>query len=204
SSDLRNLIQDPYEATSGANNTWVVTMKPTALADTKKRAVEQAIETIRNRIDALGVSEPIIEEHGLGQYQILMQLPGVDDPARVKEIVQSTAMLEIRQVLGGPYTSEDAARQDKGGVLPEDSMLMPGKNNPDGSPTWYIVSRTPAVTGRELRSADPSRDENGQPAVSFNLTAEGGRKFYAFTSAHVKDLLGVVLDSHVQSVATID
>src|SRR5262249_48610911 len=71
SSDLRNLIQDPYEATSGANNTWVVTMKPTALADTRKRAVEQAIETIRNRIDALGVSEPIIEEHGLGQYQIL-------------------------------------------------------------------------------------------------------------------------------------
>jgi preprotein translocase subunit SecD len=174
------------------------------LNDTKKRAVTQAIETIRNRIDQLGVSEPIIEEHGLGQYQILVQLPGVDDPARVKEIMQSTAMLEIRQVVGGPYPSQESALQDKGGVLPEDTILMQGKNTPDGGQTWYIVSRVPAVTGKDLRSADPSRDENGQPAVGFNLTAEGGRKFYAFTSAHVKDLLGVVLDGKVQSVATID
>ena len=207
STDLRNIVQDrlpEYDATSGAENAWTVTMKPQALQEMKNRAVQQAIETIRNRIDQLGVSEPVIEEHGLGQYQILVQLPGVDDPARVKSIMQSTAMLEIRQVLGGPYASQDAALQDKGGVLPEDSMLMPGKNNPDGTPTWYIVARVPAVTGKDLRSADPSRDENGQPAVGFTLTAEGGRKFYAFTSAHVRDLLGVVLDGKVQSVATID
>ena len=72
-------------------------MKPANLDDLRKRSVAQAIETIRNRIDQLGVSEPVIEEHGLGQYQILVQLPGVDDPARVKDIMQSTAMLEIRQ-----------------------------------------------------------------------------------------------------------
>src|SRR5437764_14553567 len=118
--------------------------------------------------------------------------------------MQSTAMLEIRQVMGGPYPSQEAALQDKGGVMPEDSMLMPGKNNPDGSQTWYFVSRLPAVSGKDLRTAGPGTDENGQPAVSFTLTAEGGRKFYAFTSAHVKDLLGVVLDGKVQSVATID
>ena len=203
-SDLRNLIRDrlpEYDAASGANNTWIVAMKQQALNDMKNRAVTQAIETIRNRIDQLGVSEPIIEEHGLGQYQILVQLPGVDDPARVKEIMQSTAMLEIRQVVGGPYPSQEAALQDKGSV---DTLPMQGKSNPDGSQTWYMVSRAPAVSGKDLRSADPSRDENGQPAVSFNLTAEGGRKFYAFTSAHVKDLLGVVLDGKVQSVATID
>jgi preprotein translocase subunit SecD len=207
STDLRTIAQDrlpEYDATSGADNTWTVTMKPQVLQELKNRAVQQAIETIRNRIDQLGVSEPIIEEHGLGQYQILVQLPGVDDPARVKEIMQSTAMLEIRQVIGGPYPSPEAALQEKGGVLPEDSLMMQGKNSPDGSPTWYIVSRVPAVTGKDLRSADPSRDENGQPAVGFTLTAEGGRKFYAFTSAHVKDLLGVVLDGKVQSVATID
>jgi preprotein translocase subunit SecD len=207
STDLRNIVQErliEYDANSGSDNSWTVTMKPQALQDMKNRAVTQAIETIRNRIDQLGVSEPIIEEHGLGRYQILVQLPGIDDPARVKEIMQSTAMLEIRQVLGGPYPSQDAALQDKGGVLPEDSILMPGKNSPDGAATWYIVSRVPAVTGKDLRSSDPSRDENGQPAVGFTLTAEGGRKFYAFTSAHVKDLLGVVLDGKVQSVATID
>jgi preprotein translocase subunit SecD len=207
SSDLRTIVQDrlpEYDLTSGPNNTFTVTMKPTNLADLKNRSVQQAIETIRNRIDALGVSEPVIEEHGLGQYQILVQLPGVDDPARVEAIIKSTAMLEIRQVLGGPYPSQEAALQDKGGVMPEDSMLMPGKNNPDGTQTWYFVSRIPAVSGKDLRAAEPSRDENGQPAVGFTLTAEGGRKFYAFTSAHVKDLLGVILDGKVQSVATID
>ena len=70
------------------------------MKDIKNKAVQQAIETIRNRIDQLGVSEPVIQEHGLGDYQILVQLPGVDDPARVKEIMQSTAMLEIRQAIG--------------------------------------------------------------------------------------------------------
>jgi preprotein translocase subunit SecD len=207
SSDLRTIVEDrlpEYDLASGANDSFTVTMKPSNLTDLKNRAVQQAIETIRNRIDQLGVSEPIIEEHGLGQYQILVQLPGVDDSARVKSIIQSTAMLEIRQVMGGPYPSQEAALQDKGGVMPEDSMLMPGKINPDGTQSWYFVSRIPAVTGKDLKSAEPSTDENGQPAVSFTLTAEGGRKFYEFTSAHVKDLLGVVLDGKVQSVATID
>src|SRR6202140_1461845 len=205
-SDLLSIVQDrlpEYNLTSAPDNTWTVSMKPQALADLKNRAVTQAIETIRNRIDQLGVSEPIIEEHGLGQYQILVQLPGIDDPARVREVMQSTAMLEIRQVLGGPYPTQEAALQDKGGVMPEDSMLMPGKTNPDGTQTWYFVSRIPAVSGKDLRTAGPGTDENGQPAVSFTLTAEGGRKFYAFTSAHVKVLLGVVLDGKVQSVATI-
>ena len=207
SSDLRNLVQDKlaeYDATSGANNTWTVTMKPSALTEMKSRTVTQAIETIRNRIDQLGVSEPIIEEHGLGQYQILVQLPGVDDPGRVKEIMQSTAMLEIRQELGGPYPSQDAALQDHGGVLPEDSVLMPGHSNPGSEEqAWYLVSRVPAVSGKDLRDAQPSRDENGQPSVSFTLSNEGGQRFYSFTSAHVNDSLAVVLDNKVQEVATI-
>src|SRR2546423_8979117 len=207
SGDLRTIVQDrlpEYDLTSGANNAFTVAMKPTNLSDLKSRAVQQAIETIRNRIDQLGVSEPIIEEHGMDKFQIRVQLHGIDDPARVKEVMQSTAMLEIRQVMGGPYQSQEAALQDKGGVMPEDSMLMPGKTNPDGTQSWYFVSRIPAVSGKDLRTAGPGTDENGQPAVSFTLTAEGGRKFDDFTSAEVKDLLGVVLDGKVQSVATID
>src|SRR5512141_2818036 len=127
--DVRNIVQErlpEYDITGGADNSWVLSMKATSLKDLKTRAVSQAIETIRNRIDALGVSEPTIQEHGLGQYQILVQLPGIDDPERVKDIMQSTAMLEIKQSLGGPYSSEQAAMQDKGGVLPADAILMPG------------------------------------------------------------------------------
>src|ERR1700756_938218 len=159
-SDLRTIVSDKlpeYDAASGANNTWTVTMKPTVLVDTRNRAVTQAIETIRNRIDQLGVSEPIIEEHGLGQYQILVQLPGIDDPARVKDVMQSTAMLEIKQSLGGPYPSQEAALQDHGGVLPPDAILMQGHANPGSSEgeAWYLVSRVSAVRGKDLRDAQP-------------------------------------------------
>src|SRR6202165_4246245 len=209
-SDLLSIVQDrlpEYQLTSSADNTWTVSMKPQALADLKNRAVTQAIETIRNRIDQLGVSEPVIQEHGLGQYQILVQLPGVDDPARVKEIMQSTAMLEIKQSLGGPYPSEQSALQEKGGVLPPDAVLMQGKSigsrSTEGGEQWYLISRASAVTGRDLRTAEPTTDENGQPAVRFILTSEGGRKFKSFTSAHIGDSLAVVLDNKVREVATI-
>jgi preprotein translocase subunit SecD len=210
STDFKNIIGDrlpEYSASSGAENSWTVAMKAQNLADLKNRAVAQAIETIRNRIDALGVSEPVIQEHGLGQYQILVQLPGVDDPARVKEIMQSTAMLEIKQSLGGPYSSEQSALQEKGGVLPPDAVLMQGKSigsrSAEGGEQWYLISRASAVTGRDLRTAEPTTDENGQPAVRFILTSEGGRKFYTFTTGHVGDNLAVVLDNRVQEVAVI-
>jgi preprotein translocase subunit SecD len=208
--DLLSIAQDrlpEYDINSGADNTWNVTMKPSMLSDLKSKAVTQAIETIRNRIDQLGVNEPTIQPHGLGQYQILVQLPDVDDPARVKDVMQSTAMLEIKQSLGGPYTSEQAALQDKGGVLPPDAILLPGHNAPgapsDTGDAWYLVSRISAVSGKDLRDAQPSRDQNGQPSVSFTLTGEGGQRFYNFTSAHVGDSLAVVLDNKVQEVANI-
>jgi len=208
-SDLRQIVQDrlpEYDLTSGAENSWALAMKPSNLADLKNRAVTQAIETIRNRIDSLGVSEPTIQEHGLGQYQILVQLPGVDDPGRVKEIMQNTAMLEIKQVIGGPYPSQAAALQANNGLIPADQLLLPGNTlggRAEGE-QWFLVSRVSAISGKDLRHADPTTDQNGQPDVNFQLTGEGGQRFFSFTSAHVKDSLGVVLDGKVREVATID
>jgi preprotein translocase subunit SecD len=204
--DIANERLPEYNLTSGADNTWILSMKPQMLSDLKSKAVTQAIETIRNRIDSLGVSEPTIQEHGLGEYQILVQLPGVDDPGRVKDIMQSTAMLEIKQVLGGPFPSEQAALQDKGRILPADAMLLPGHAAP-GAPgdeqVWYLVSRVSAVRGKDLRDAQASTDQNGQPDVTFTLTGEGGQRFYSFTSAHIGDSLGVVLDGKVMEAANI-
>jgi preprotein translocase subunit SecD len=212
SGDLRRVVTEKfgdYDLSSGAQNAWMLTMKPTIATDTKKKAVQQAIETIRNRIDQLGVSEPVIQEHGLGDYQILVQLPGVDDPARVKEIMQSTAMLEIRQAVSGPYPTEQAAMQANNGVLPPDTMLMKGTNGSHGqdqgadTEVYWLISKTAAVSGSDLRSADSNQDENGRPDVNFTLTGEGGRRFAAFTGSHVGDKLAVVLDGRVKSVATI-
>ncbi|MGD1079119.1 MAG: protein translocase subunit SecD [Candidatus Sulfotelmatobacter sp.] len=207
--DLLSIVQErlpEYDITGAPDNSWNLSMKPSMLNDLKSKAVTQAIQTIRNRIDALGVSEPTIEEHGLGDYQILVQLPGVDDFGRVKDIMQSTAMLEIKQSLGGPYPSEQAALQDKGGLIPADAMLLPGHSMPGAEtegPAWYLVSRISAVSGKDLRDAQASTDQNGQPSVTFSLTGEGGQRFYSFTSAHVGDNLAVVLDNKVQEVASI-
>lgn len=210
SSDLRSIVNDrlpEYILTSGAENNWTMSMKPQALSALKNQAVAQAIETIRNRIDQLGVSEPVIQEHGLGQYQILVQLPGVDDPARVKEIMQSTAMLEIRQAMddGQEYPDEQSALAAKGGVLPPDTVMMHGRSQ-GGNGTEdavYFVSRSTAVAGHDLRQASVGRDENGRPEVNFLLTGEGGRRFSVFTREHLKEYLAVVLDNKVQSVARI-
>ena len=208
-SDLRSIVEErlpEYDIASGANDTWNMSMKPSNLNDLKNRAVTQSIDTIRNRIDALGVSEPTIQEHGLGQYQILVQLPGVDDPERVKEIMQNTAMLEIKQVTGGPYPSQAAALQANNGIIPADQLLLPGNTlggRAEGE-QWYLVSRVSPISGKDLRHADPSTDQNAQPDVNFQLTRDGGQRFFNFTSAHVKDSLAVVLDGKVREVATID
>jgi preprotein translocase subunit SecD len=211
--DLRSLVNDQfseYDLASGPDNTWTVALKPTVLESIKKRAVEQAIETIRNRIDQLGVSEPVIQEHGLGDYQILVQLPGVDDPARVKEVMQSTAMLEIRQGLdnGKAYGSEQEVLAAHGGILPSDAVVMKGKSigSKDGNESgdvYYLISRVSAVSGRDLRSAEAGREDTGRPDVVFTLTRDGGERFYNFTSAHVGEPLAIVLDGKVQEIANI-
>jgi preprotein translocase subunit SecD len=209
--DLLSIVSDrlpEYDVTGGANNTWTMSMKPQMLTELKSRAVTQAIGTIRNRIDSLGVTDPTIQEHGLGQYQILVQLPGIDDQGRVKDIMQNTAMLEIKQVLSGPYQNEQAALQAQPtpGILPVDAMLLPS-NRLGGSgegEQWYVVSRVSAISGKDLRHAAVGSDQNGQPDVDFQLTNEGGQRFYSFTSAHIKDNLGVVLDGKVREVASIN
>ena len=203
---LRSTISDTlprYDLQSGAGNSYQVVMKPSELTDLKQRAVQQAIDTIRNRVDQLGVSEPVIQEHGLGDYQILVELPGVDDPARVREIMQSTAMLDIRLVVGGPYPDEQSALQANNGVLPPDAVLLPGNTGRIDQPEYYVVSRTAAVAGSDIRDAQPSRDENGRPDVNFHLSNDGGRRFSDFTGAHMHERLAIVLDNRVREAAEI-
>jgi preprotein translocase subunit SecD len=118
-------------------------------------------------------------------------------------------MLEIRLATDQqPYPSEQSALAAHGGVLPADSVIVKGKtqvSTSGGEPVtnYYILSRSSAVTGRDLRGAEPGRDENGAPDVNFTLTREGGQRFYAFTSEHVGQPLAIVLDGKVQEVANI-
>src|SRR5215813_51179 len=143
-------------------NTYTIRLKAAQEQAYRDQSVDQAINTIRNRIDQLGVGEVVIQKHGgPGENEVLVQLPGVDDPARVKTIMQSTAQLELKLVDSGPFPSQAAAAQNYGGVIPSNLEVLPSVERDGGSEgTFYVVQQVASITGRDLKGAYPSRDES--------------------------------------------
>jgi len=206
-SALDTKYSNEYDLTGGgADNTWTLTMKPTVVTALEKKTDQQAIETIRDRVDTLGVSEPQIQEYGLGKDQILVELPGIDDLDRVKSIIQSTARLEIHAVVGGPYPDEAAALASTGGAIPPDETIVHGSGalaTGSDADSVYVLQRVSVVAGSDFRSADPSTDQNGLRNVRFTLTNEAGDRFFEYTSANVGRSMAVVMGGRVREVATI-
>lgn len=172
-------------------------------------AVNQARETIRNRIDAFGVAEPVIHEEGLGSNRIVVQLPGVDDPDRIKNLIKNTAFLEFRLVAEGTggFNSRQAVIDHYGGTLPNDLEIIGQDLRDDnkrivGQQFWALEKRR-VVTGRDLKTARRSAGQFNEPTVAFSLTTEGGRKFGEVTGANVGRGLAIVLDQKVISAPTI-
>jgi preprotein translocase subunit SecD len=207
-SDVRNLLDSRYGAqyliATEPNNSWSVTLKGTEVQAIEQRAVQQSIDTIGTRINALGVSEPTIQEYNLGTNQILVELPGVDDLSRVRDIIQSTARLQIHLVVSGPFASEDAAKQSLGGTVPPDNIVMAyGGTEPTLQGQYYVLQRIPVVAGDDFRDAQPSVDENGRPDATFILSRNAGDRFYQFTTANIGKSLAIVLENRVQEAANI-
>ena len=182
-------------------------MKPLVETALEKKTVQQAIETIRDRVDSLGVSEPVIQEYGLGANQILVELPGISDLDRVKSIIQSTARLEIHAVVGGPLPGRAGGAGQRGRRAPADQMMVHGSGalaTGSDADSVYVLQRVSVVAGSDFRSADPGTDQNGRPAnVRFTLTNEAGDKFYDYTSANVGKSMAVVMGGRVREVANI-
>jgi preprotein translocase subunit SecD len=180
-------------------------LQEAVVRDLRDMAVRQALETIRNRVDQFGVAEPVIQRQGSGD-RIVVQLPGVDDPARVKDLIRATALLEIKPVVASA-DSEEALLAPYGGKVPEDAMVVTGdaRDMTDRviGKRYYLLKKASVVTGRDLRSARRSQDQFGQPAVAFTLTLEGGKKFGAYTGAHVGEQMAIVLDNKVYSAPVI-
>jgi len=213
----RNIIADQFPdwdiaPAPGEPSGYLLTMKASHIADIQQRTMDQAEETIRRRIDALGLTEPLVAPYGQGENEIIVELPGEGDPNRAKSVIQAGGQLELHLVLDStPYPSEAAAMAAHGGVLPPNSQLIQGKSSASstGQPSpvnWYVVDRVPVVTGRDLRSATAVRSTKniGFYDVDFTLSTDAGRRFGPFTEQNIGKQLGIVLEHRLQTAPVIN
>jgi preprotein translocase subunit SecD len=214
--NFRDLVHDQFPdwnmaPAAGANSGYLLTLKPSVVTEIQRDTMDQALETIHRRIDALGLTEPTIAPTGREDNEILVQLPGEGDPSRAKAVIQAGGLLELRRAADDrPYPSEAEALAAHGGVLPPGTELVPGKpeGTEPGQPTtqvWYLLDRSPIVTGQDLRSANPAPnpEDPGHWEVHFSLSNAAAARFGPFTEANVGHQMAIVLDRKVQSSAVI-
>jgi preprotein translocase subunit SecD len=207
--DFRRVINDTFGGIwilTPVNATdYKLTMKPSESLKLRKDTVTQSQNTIEKKINGLGLTESSVQERGNPEQdaQLLVQMPGVDDPARVKEILKTAALLELFEVKDGPFSSAEEARAKHGGVMPLNTQLLRGLPRGGQEQGWYLVSRTPVITGRDLRDARPQQGEMGRWETNFVLTQDAARRFERFTEANIGNRLAIVLDKMVLSAPTI-
>ncbi len=212
-SDVRALLDGNdyanYEVMSNPDGSEKLTMKPGAIRDLETQTLEHSIETIRERVDTLGVAEPTIQQYGLGDNEILVELPGISDPGKVEDAIKSQSKLAVYAVVSGPYENDQAAMTALNGVVPPEDWLVHGNTAPNAPDEVYLLERASQVEGTDFRDAQPSTDQNGRPNLTFTLTTEAGDRFYKYTSAHSKDSaspgsMAIVLGNKVREVASIN
>jgi len=200
-------VQAGFNRESGADGAHTFVLKPNVELTLREQAVTLARQTIERRVDELGVTEPIVAEYGAAADQLLVQLPGVTDVPRAKEIIRSTAMLELKLVEQGPMPSKEALLQATGGNVPQDLEVVSGVETAPGQPpatVYYLLRKVAVVTGRDLRNAKPSLDENNTPAVNFSLNQAGAQRFSKATAENIGRQLAIVLDGQVRSAPRIE
>lgn len=207
------------ESISGNTITW--TLPSTIQTTLKNQAVEQAQRIIESRINAFGVKEPTIQRHGAeSSGQILLQMPGVDDPERIKATLRTEANLQLMKLVSPPspspaqtFPSEEAARQSLGGAVPPNRLILPytdrdlvNPSDPQGGLKQFVVVERPSVVdGSELRDSQAvSRSGNeGDYQISFAFKPAGAAKFGDWTGRNINNYMAVVLNDEVKSIAFI-
>jgi preprotein translocase subunit SecD len=187
------------------SGTYTFRMRPNIQVQRRAEAVTQAIMTIDKRVNELGVSEPNVGPYGSTGDQIVVELPGVSNTSRAKDIIGRTAFLTLNLVEDGPAVDQQNLLSKYQGQVPSDMSVVAGSvSRTDPTPSFYLVHKVPAVTGKDLRTAKQTTDEFNAPAVSFTLNGEGVTKFGRVTSANVGRYLAIILDDHVVSAPRID
>lgn len=199
-------LMPAWNLTGVSSTDYRLEIKTTEALELKRQTLEGAMQTIESRINGLGLAEASVQQRGGAdsEAEILISLPGLDDPARVKSILQTAAMLELYEVKGGPYPRQEDAYGANGGVLPLGTKLIRSATRAgEQGEGWFLVARTPVITGRDLRDSRPMQDEFGKWETSFVLSQEAKGRFGRFTEANVNNRLAIVLDNQVRSAPVI-
>ena len=196
---------------AGEPNGYLLTIKPSVLADLQRNTMDQSLETIKRRIDAFGPHRANVAFTGRGADEILVELPGEGDPTRAMAVIQAGGQLEYRLVVDDQaYPSEAAALAAHGGVLPPGTEVVPGRSDtPSGQAAqqvYYILARAPIITGADMRGANPtpSQSNPGQYQVDFTLSTAAASRFGPFTETNIGHRMAVVLDHKVYSAPIIN
>ena len=180
-----------------------LTMKTSEALRLRKEVVDRAVQTLDRRINALGLSESTVSPRGRAgqEAEIMIQMPGVDDPAYVKSIIDTQAVLELTEVKAGPFSTRAEAQAG----TQFNSKIMPGSTRGGESGGFYVLARTPIITGRDLKNARATRgNDTGGWETAFTLSTESGKRFGRFTEKHINDRMAIVLDGKVISAPVIN
>src|ERR1700683_632345 len=207
SSAFRSIVNDQFAdwvPTALNSSDYKLTMKPTEALKLKQDTMSQTMATIERKINALGLAESSVQPTGRSdaEAELLVELPGVDDSAHVKQLLQTQAVLEWDEVKDGPFNSREEALTKHGGILPLNTKLVPTPVR-SGQQEWYLVSRSAIVHGTDIRDASAAQGELNRWETNFVLTQQAARKFETYTQANIGNRAAIVVDGVVISAPTI-
>jgi len=200
------IVEGSFNRQAGVAGSYIFTMRPNIAVLRRNEAVQQAIQTIERRVNEFGVAEPIVQSYGAAGDQIIVQLPGLRDVARAKNLISSVALLELKLVEAGPAPDEATLLTAYGGTVPDTMEVVPGVSPDPNNPVtqFYLLRKVASITGKDLRNARTTVDELNLPAVNFTLNSAGASIFSRVTADNVGRYLAIVLDGRVQTAPVIE
>ena len=170
----------------------------------QREVVEQTRQILERRINAFGLSEAPVQPYGSRGNELLVQLPGITEHSRIKNLLQSRGVLEWYSVEDGPFTSVEDALAQHGGIVPFNHKLLATKPAADRGRTWFLLDSRPIVRGTDLRDARVAADAMDQPVTAFTLSQDAAARFEQYTKAHIGQRSAIVLDEEILSIPVIE
>jgi len=207
--DVSAIVSDDYPdwlLTPMSSTDYRMNIKPSAALKLKDDTLTQCMHTIERKINQLGLAESSVQQRGRAsaEAELLVELPNVDDPGRVKALLSEQATLELYEVKDGPYSSREEALAQHGGLLPPNTKLVRAVPRRGQDQGYYLLARIPVIRGSDLRDARAGQDpQTGSWETNFVLNQDAARRFERFTEANINNRLAIVLDGVVLEAPTI-